>query len=375
VEIQENGRRWVDIPGGFHTGDSVYLLQTKSMSKRYPRVLPNDLSRFRRQPGDEKLPVLDITPVGKNELSYFPEGLYVQVSTLSDVFVVQAAHPVRVIIELNHETTDGLLRRRTPLPLSKKQLMISLDPFCPAASEDALSRTLDELIGEGFSVFVVNNIAQIEMLRGKKDVDMICGPYLYTFNRWAVSWLENQGIGTFVMPYENSRKNLEQTFEPSVRSRVLVPVFAYPALFRIRFKLPPKYDFTYFTDKEGGTFKVNSTPDGSFVMPDTAFSITDKTDLLFNAGFKRLLLDFSKTKVTKGQLREVTDSIVKKAALPGISRFNWKEGFYSPKQIEEYKAGNERAAAARIAGRVSDSSQENKNNRTNHRRKNGNHPR
>jgi len=91
-------------------------------------------------------------------------------------------------------------------------------------------------------------------------------------------------------------------------------------------------------------------------MPDTAFSITDKADLLYNAGFKRLLLDFSKTKVTKGQLREVTSSIVKKAALPGVSRFNWKEGFYSPQQIEEYKAGNERAAAARMAAGSSSAS-------------------
>mgnify|MGYP000857314158 FL=1 len=376
VEVLENGKRWVDIPGGFYTGDSVYLLQTKSTAKRYPRVLPNDLSRYRRQPGDEKLPVLDLTPVGKYELSYFPEGLYVQVSTLSDVFIVQSAHPVRVIIELNHETRDGLLQRKTVLPVSKKQLMISLDPYCPSASEDTLRGTLDDLIAEGFTTFVVNNVAHMEMLRGKENVDMVGGPYLYTFNRWAVSWLENQGIGTFVMPYENSRKNLEATFGQSVRSRVLVPVFAYPALFRMRFKLPEKYDFTYFTDKEGGTFKVNSTPDGSFVMPETAFAITDKTDLLYNAGFKRLLLDFSKTKVTKGQLREVTDSIIKRAALPGVSRFNWKEGFYSPQQIEEYKAGNERAAAARIAGSGSGRSPEKTGNRrTGSGRRSGKRPR
>lgn len=347
VEVLENGKRWVDIPGGFYIGDSVYLLQTKSMSKRYPRVLPNDLSRFRRQPADEQLPVLDLTPVQKNELSYFPEGLYVQVSTISDVFIVQSVHPVRVIIELNNETISEIIKKKTTLPLSRKQCIISLDPYCPAAFENELLQTLENLITDGFTTFIVNNVAHIEMLRGKKGVNMICGPYLYTFNRWAVSWLENQGLGTFIMPYENSRKNLESTFEQSVRARVLVPVFAYPALFRMRFKLPQKYDFTYFSDKEGVTFKVNSTTDGSFVMPEAAFSIADKTDLLYNAGFKRLLLDFSKTKVTKGQLKEVMNSIMKKAVLPGVSRFNWKEGFYSPKQIEEYKAENERNAAGR----------------------------
>ena len=33
----EKGSRWIDIPSGFSKGDSVYLLQTKSMSKRYKR--------------------------------------------------------------------------------------------------------------------------------------------------------------------------------------------------------------------------------------------------------------------------------------------------------------------------------------------------
>ena len=33
----------------------------------------------------------------------------------------------------------------------------------------------------------------------------------------------------------------------------------------------------------------------------------------------------------------------KSLPLPDVSRFNWKDGFYSPQQIEEYKLQNERA--------------------------------
>ena len=344
AETTEDGTRWIDVPGGFQVGDSVYLLQMKAASKRYPQVISRDVSQYRRQPGDEKLPVLDLTPVGKNELQFFPEGLYVQVSSIADVFVVQSSHPVRVIIELNGETSYDLVNHKTVLPLSKKQLIISLDPFCPPETENSLRQMLDTLIADGFTTFIVNNIAHIALLKGKKGVNVIAGPYLYTFNRWAVSWLENQNIGAFVMPYENSRKNLLATFPSSVRSRILVSVFAYPALFRLRFKLPPSYDFTYFTDKEGAAFKVNSTPDGSFVMPETAFSVTDKCDLLYSDGIKRILLDFSKTRVTKPELREVMNSLIKKIPLHGAYRFNWKEGFYSsggfnsPKRVEEQKS-------------------------------------
>ena len=146
------------------------------------------------------------------------------------------------------------------------------------------------------------------------------------------------------MPYENSRRNLEATFEANVRSRVLVPVYAYPALFRMRFKLPGDYDFTYFEDKENSVFKVNSTPDGSFVMPESPFSILDKVSFLRNSGFKKLLIDFSKTKVNRSQIKAISTSLTKAVSLPEVSRFNWKDGFYNPQQIEEYKAANERAA-------------------------------
>ena len=348
VELDEKSdRRWIDIPSGFTTGDEVYLLQYKANTKRYPHVLPNDIGRYRKQPKDEMLPILDVTPVAQKELDYFPDGLYVQVSSIPDLFAVQGMNPVRVILEYNNETSYDLLNHKTVLPYSKKQLYISLDPFCSSSQEDKLLQELSSLMNDGFINFVANNLAHIQLIKQvKKDrrINIIAGPYLYTFNRWAVSWLENQGLGAFIMPYENSRRNLEATWEQNVRSRVLVPVFAYPALFRMRFKLPSDYDFTYFEDKEEKVFKVNSTPDGSFVMPEEPFSIVDKTAFIKQAGFKKILVDFSKTKVSRSQIKAITTSMAKGQPLPGISRFNWKDGFYSPQQIEEYKAANERRA-------------------------------
>ena len=351
VEFDEkNNRRWIDIPAGFSSGDEVYLLQYKANTKRYSHVLPNDISRYRKQPKDERLPILDVTPVAQKELDYFPDGLYIQVSSVPDLFAVQGMNPVRVILEYNSETSYDLLNHETVLPFPKKQIYISLDPFCSSSYEDKLKLELDTLIADGYTNFVANNLAHIQLLKGNK-VNVIAGPYLYTFNRWAVSWLENQGLGAFIMPYENSRRNLEATWEQNVRSRVLVPVFAYPALFRMRFKLPSDYDFTYFEDKEEKVFKVNSTPDGSFVMPEDPFSIVDKVAYIKQSGFKKILIDFSKTKVTRGQIKAITTSMTKGQPLPGISRFNWKDGFYSPQQIEEYKAANERKAMQQMQGK------------------------
>jgi putative protease len=288
---------------------------------------------------------MDLTPVTKDELDYFPEGLYIQVSTVADMFVVQSGHPLRLILELNNESRNDLFDEKTVLPFSKKQIIISLDPFCPAGSEQELLSTIDRLVNSGFRTYIVNNLAHIAMLRNK-NVNMIGGPYLYTFNRWAVSWLENQEIGAFITPLENSQRNLENTFDMNIRRRVMITLYAYPTLFRIRFKLPSSYDFTFFSDKENKNFKVNSTPDGSFVMPEEPFSIVDKSQILYRKGFHRILLDFSKTKVRKSEFRVVSTALMKEQVLPGTSRFNWKEGFYSVAKRDDFVSDNAKDAVA-----------------------------
>ena len=183
-------------------------------------------------------------------------------------------------------------------------------------------------------------ITDVAIFKGKKAV-LTAGPYLYTFNRWAVSWLENQNITPLITPLENSKDNLLETFPVEQRKRVLVTVFAYPALFRMRFQLPESYDFMYFSDRQESVFKALSTPDGSFVLPDNPFSIVDKQKTLKSMGFSHFLIDLSKTDVKRNELKQIMSAYYNGRVLPETSRFNWKEGFYSPDKVEKHKIQTE----------------------------------
>lgn len=373
------GKTWLQIPAEFSSGDFVYLLQTKSMSKRYPQVLPKSLSAYRRQPGDEKLPVLKFLPESndssfsvqtgsaekeekgsdvqaqsgtgfksaskKRSLSkrenpdIFPEGIYVQLSSLKNIGFLTADKPARIILNLNEEVAAGLEEAQVQgkaLPFPKREIFISLDPFLPQEKEALLETQLENLIIQGFKTFIVNNLAHITMLKSK-SVNIIAGQYLYTFNRRAVQWLRGNKIYRFVSPIENSQTNLENTFDPVIRSSVLIPVFSYPALFRMRFTLPKNYDFLYFSDKQDGMFKAFSTPSASFVLPEKPFSITDKTSALEKKGFKKFLIDFSHTAIERSEYRYIMNACRNSSFVEDTSRFNWKEGFYDPVKVEELK--------------------------------------
>ena len=374
--IESKSGAWLQLPADSGKGDSVYLLQTKAMTKRYPHLLPASLEKYRRQPNDEALPMLTLeagfptfgdtnkaapataassTPVkkslAKKPADIFPEGLYVQVSSIADLHTILADKPVRVIINLNEDTYPALSGQQSkqqvkPLPFPKREIFISLDPFVPQEQEPILTEQLEQLTAQGYTQFIVNNPAHISMLRNKKNF-LVAGPYLYTFNCWAVSWLQDNGICAYIPPAESSQANIETVFAPELRPQVLLPLFSYSVLFRMRFTLPKSYNFLYFSDKQGETFRAFSTPSASFVLSDKPFSVVDRYHALQHHQFSRFLLDFSHTTVERRAYRFILQSLRSGTPLPDSVRFNWKEGFYDPQRVDELKQLGQKPAAER----------------------------
>ena len=380
--MESKSGAWLQLPADSGKGDSVYLLQTKAMTKRYPRLLPASLEKYRKQPNDEALPMLTLEAgfptlgdtnkaapskpatapsvkksLAKKPADIFPEGLYVQVSSIADLHTILADKPVRVIINLNEDTYPALTgqqpnpqqqnqQQTKPLPFSKREIFISLDPFVPQEQEPILAEQLEQLTAQGYTQFIVNNPAHISMLRNKKNF-LVAGPYLYTFNCWAVSWLQENGICAYIPPAESSQANIETVFAPELRPQVLLPLFSYSVLFRMRFTLPKNYNFLYFSDKQGEAFRAFSTPSASFVLSDKPFSVVDRYHALQHHQFSRFLLDFSHTSVERRAYRFILQSLRSGTPLPDSVRFNWKEGFYDPQRVEELKQLGQKSAAER----------------------------
>jgi putative protease len=175
----------------------------------------------------------------------------------------------------------------------------------------------------------VNNPGHLSFFKtGGEGVRLIAGPYLYAFNRWALSFLEELGLDHVVSPLENNRQNLDRTVPAERRDGIFVPVFAYPALFRIPSPLSELYDFGAFSDSQDERFRLVSGREESTVIPESPFSIVDKIPFLKTSGFKRFILDFSGLRLKKQNYREVMDAAINGGLVAGASRFNWKDGFF-----------------------------------------------
>ena len=325
---EEAGDLWISIPDGFDVGDEVYLIQTKAMTKRYAPVIPHNRDGFSRVPGRDHAPVITLPGAKKGDTKTFPAGLYVGVSRIEDLYMIQSVRPLGVMLSYTRKTAAYLLEdNKPPLPFTAGEILLVLDPYFPQALDGVLAREIPELINRGYVRFVVNNPGHFSYFRNT-NATLIAGPYLYVFNRWANAFISGLGTDFIISPLENNRQNLERTADPHRRAFTFITVFAYPPLFRIRADLSGVYSFGAFSDSRNEAFTLIGNRDGSLVIPEKPFSIIDKIPFLQEAGFGRFILDISGHPLKKADYKDLMYSVENAVPLPNTSRFNWKDGFY-----------------------------------------------
>ncbi|MCL2244708.1 MAG: U32 family peptidase [Treponema sp.] len=374
AEPDKNGCYWISAPEG-SSGDHVYLIQTKEMRKRYTPVI-NEKRSGSKGPGREKAPLPRITLCAgdgkenpgmkdyhtgesggkvKND-SAFPEGLYVAVSRPEDFFIVQSSRPQGVMLSLSGKTANHLLADMQPLPFKPEEIILTLDPWFPHEIAGYGSGRTVEVIGrlteKGYFRYMVNNPGHFSLFRGYEKVKLIAGPWLYIFNSWSLSFVASLGADYFVSPFENNRQNLERTLSAESRgeenknfkrkqkrsvlhSKFFITVFAWPPLFSIRANLGQILKFNSFSDNRDESFSLAAGSDGSRVYPNEPFSIIDKIPFLKESGFSRFIIDLSGSALKKSNYKDLMRLINENIPIPNANRFNWKDGFYSDRDLRQ----------------------------------------
>jgi putative protease len=350
----DGGNCWISAEEG-SPGDSVYLIQTKEMCKRYAPVIAGD--KGGKGPGRDKAPSAQILTEHPHEKrgGDFPEGLYIAVSRPEDFYIVQSSRPQRVMLALSEKNAKYLLDDdKPPLPFKPAEIILMLDPWFPQEIAGYENGKTAEEIGllteRGYNQYVLNNPGHFSLFKGHEKVKLIAGPWLYMFNSWSLSFVSSFGADGFVSPLENNRQNLERTLgakgtlgvksrnnekkggkkrHSALHSKFFITVFAWPPLFNIRANLGPVLNIDSFADNKDEAFSLVTSREGSRVYPQKPFSIIDKIPFLKEAGFARFIIDLSGQVLKKSNYRDLMRIVKEGNPLPHASRFNWKDGFFS----------------------------------------------
>ncbi|GAB6276113.1 MAG: peptidase U32 family protein [Rectinema sp.] len=323
----------LQIDGEWRQNDDVYLIQTASMTRRYKPILPKNLDRFHKFPSSHTAPKPTLPRLDGRKLdTIFEPGTYVLAGKVADLHAALTFRPKKAMILFDKLNAETMRRDEGNLPFKRDRLILWLDPYFAESDAAWLQIELEYWIGKGVSLVVVNNQAHFTLLRGK-NVTMVVGPWLYTFNPWALSYYLDQGVQAVIPPYEISRQDLYR-LTGYVPAQFFAPIiFAYPDLFRIRADLSRVYGQSHFSDREGNVFTLVGRHDYSVVIPDKPFSLIDLVPNLKKQGFSRFILDLSNAGPARGLYRDIARAADQCKPLSNTSRFNWKDGFWSEETV------------------------------------------
>jgi putative protease len=345
----------LQIDGEWRQNDDVYLIQTASMTRRYRPILPKNLDRFHKFPSSHTAPKPTLPRLDGRKLdTIFEPGTYVLAGKVSDLHAALTFRPKKAMILFDKLNAETMRRDEGNLPFKRDRLILWLDPYFAESDAAWLQIELEYWIGKGVSLVVVNNQAHFTLLRGK-NVTMVVGPWLYTFNPWALSYYLEQGVQAVIPPYEISRQDLYR-LTGYVPAQFFAPIiFAYPDLFRIRADLSRVYGQSHFSDREGNLFTLVGRHDYSVVIPDKPFSLIDLVPNLKKQGFSRFILDLSNAGPARGLYRDIARAADQCKPLSNTSRFNWKDGFWSEETVRREenmrnRDDNRREEAVRFGG-------------------------
>lgn len=340
-EVMENPKgSLILFDGSFKAGDSIYLVQRKSLGKRWKPVLPNDIGRYHKFPSRDSAPRAQVPKLDKAELDALPEGIYTLVGRVGDLHVILSARPTAAMILFDHKNAAGLRKHEKELPFKRDQLIFWLDPWFPEADSAWLSEELDYWVAKGQRIFVANNLAHLAILRGRKTprgeaVLVIAGPWLYAFNSYSTAFLVSEGARFVIPPMEISKQDFFRSGEGLPQKLFMPVVFSFPPLFRIRADLSRKYDFKRFRDREGMEYSLVGKGDYSTVTPLMPFSNVDRVPFLKKEGITKVILDFSQIELGKPLYKQVFKACDEGTVLPETGRFNWKQGFWYPDEARD----------------------------------------
>lgn len=309
--------------------DEVFIVNKQEYDRSYPSVIENNINKYKKHPGI--MPPPKHEKIAYKKIFKLPDGYYVKINKSSDIYILQTERPEKVIFHVNRFNQDELFSNLGKTQFNPGDFILYLEPYFDMNEQEYLKGSIEKFIEKGFNVFMINNYGQYNILK-RYDVNLICGPFLYTFNSYSVYFINNLGIKHIVSPIENSKKNLYLTKDNSKNAEFFITIFSYPELFQIISRFDSIYTEKVIKDSQNNyDFFMNYGKDKTSVLPQNPFCITDKVIDLKKKGFNKFIIDLAFTKLNKSLYKQIMRYAKTSIHMEKTSRFNWKDGFYFDK--------------------------------------------
>jgi U32 family peptidase len=203
---------------------------------------------------------------------------------------------------------------------NREKIYIELPKFIAEESIGFYTDLVKKMVRQGVRNFVISHLSQKLLI--PENCRIITNENVYTFNDAAVKCVQNEGVESFIYPFEIDFETLE-----SINCKTgIVPVYFYPELFysRMPVQLENGEDFGGFDAKS--SYKRYRKNGITIIVPDRAVSILHHKNRLSKIGFSRFLIDVSYDTFSKNRLKTLKIRFLKSEQIQPTTTFNFTKG-------------------------------------------------
>ncbi len=223
-----------------------------------------------------------------------------------------------VVLEMNKNLVRNPQRL---MPYPRETLLLGL-PFAQGDQMVTFFRNgVERFCRMGFSSYFIPDIGWVKVFKEAKvrPKRLISDHYVYTFNTGSAVSLEELGVSRFVLPLENTLRNIEKIGR-YIRGLGIFPVFARVPLLKTRLVSFPGEGVRTVTSRFAEKFEVLHSGGGTEIFPVEYFCAAEHIDDLMRAGISDFLIDLRGVPVE--EVPSIIDNILQGRDVPGSSTFN-----------------------------------------------------
>lgn len=203
---------------------------------------------------------------------------------------------------------------------NRDKVYIELPKFIAEESISFYAGLVNKMVRQGIRNFVISHLSQKLLI--PEDCRIISNENVYAFNDAAVKCIQNEGVESFIYPFEIDFETLESI---SCKNGI-VPVYFYPELFysRMPVQLESTEEFAGFDAKT--IYKRYRKNGITIIVPDRAVSILQHKNRLSKIGFSSFLIDVSYDTFSKNRLKTLKSRFLKSEPIQPTTTFNFTKG-------------------------------------------------
>ncbi|MBA3066208.1 U32 family peptidase [bacterium] len=238
----------------------------------------------------------------------------------------------RLVFSLNLENInqrDEIIRR------AGNDITMELPPFIGQRDIQLFKRQIENMISMGVKRWTLNNISQIGFFEGA-GCSLSAGQFLYTWNAYAAAFLDDRGISSFNVSWEDDSLNVRDLSGPVPGERMLIYLYGYPPVVRSRILMPDYigHELIQENDKISREIKVKgkaaflpvSESKLTLLIPAEPLCLFSSRRKLLSMGIRNFGIDLGFIQPDGKFLNTLVDSYNESESIPGSVRFNFKRG-------------------------------------------------